>query len=120
MGKYLLTAVKATPRDNSLQFHATMSLDSFKKEYTDGSINLLVNPKVDSKNSHPKKLFISFHNADGEQFSGSVSHKILSAEDITDPVVSIVTSPEEPDNYRVLLHNAADAEAVLANSIAVL
>ena len=117
MTKFALVASTPRPaRENGMIFLATMTPSEFKEAgYCSAEgIQLKQNTRADSKSTHPNKLFIAF-NKDGEQFTGSVSHNIKSAADITKPMISIVEVPNAPGEdlprearIRTLFHNAGD------------
>lgn len=108
MAKFTFIANKPSTKEGQLTFHATMTPQEFVKEGYAASlkdINVLINTKADSANTHPKKLFLAVKSPEGEQFSGMVSHNISSNADLTEPVISVVSTPEAPNEYRMLLHN---------------
>jgi len=107
--KFVLTASKPAKADSTkLKFHATMSTDSFKESYTDAAgIGVFVNP---NGNKHPKGYFMAWKDSDGVAHNGAVSPKITAQEEFTNPVISIVSTPEKPDELFVVMHNAADLQ----------
>lgn len=109
MSKFVLTASKpSSPKADQLQFHATMSLEQFVEAgyCAKGTFGVSVNPKG---NKHPKGFFIHWKDSEGVNFSGAVSTKITSPEEITDPVLSIVSTPDKDDMF-VLFHNKVELE----------
>lgn len=108
MAKFALTASKSTtaPSADQLTFHATMSLEQFVEAgyCAKGTFGVTTNPQG---NKHPKNLFMHWKNAEGVAFSGAVSSKILTVEDIKNPVLSIVNTPDSADLF-VLFHNEAE------------
>jgi len=111
MAKFVLTASKSTTAADAtkLKFLATMSVAQFiESGYAEkGSLDVIENPKG---NAHPANLFISWKDKEGTPYSGAVSNNIKSVEEITDPVLSIVSTPDNADMF-VLLHNKHDAPA---------
>lgn len=111
MAKFALTASKPTtaPTADQLTFHATMSPEQFKSSYTDDKgFGVFINPKG---NNHPKGYFMAWKDKDGVSYTGSVSHKIEAPEQFTNPVVSIVSAPDKPEELFVLMHNEAERAA---------
>lgn len=106
--KFALTASKSTSGDaTKLIFLATMSVAQFVESgyAAKGSLDIVENPKG---NKHPANLFISWKDKEGTAYSGAVSNNIASVEEITEPVLSIVSTPDSADMF-VLLHNKHDA-----------
>jgi len=110
MAKFILTASKSTASDaTKLIFLATMSVAQFIESgyAVKGSLDVVENPKG---NQHPANLFISWKDKEGTSYSGAVSNNVKSVEEITEPVLSIVSTPDNADMF-VLLHNKHDAPA---------
>ena len=106
----VLTATKPSkaPAAGQLNFVATMSVPEFIEQYgTPGEkIAVVTNP---NGNAHPGNLFLSWHKG-GVSFSGSVSHKLADKAAIAAAkcMISIVSTPENPTDYLVLLHAEAE------------
>lgn len=109
MAKFVLTASKPSAQAaDKLKFHATMSVDAFKASYTnEDGIGIFINP---NGNSHPKGYFMAWRDSDGISHNGAVSKKITTLEEFTNPVVSIVSTPEKPDELFVEMHNAVELQ----------
>lgn len=109
MAKFVLTASKpAKADDTKLKFHATMSTDMFKANYADeDGIGIFINP---NGNKHPKGYFMAWKDSDGISHNGAVSPKITAPEEFTNPVVSVVSTPEKPDELFVVMHNAVELQ----------
>ena len=109
--KFALTASKSTsaPATDALKFHATMSLEQFVESgyCAKGTFGVTTNPQG---NKHPNNLFIHWKDSQGVAYSGAVSTKIGGVEDIKNPVLSIVNTPDSADLF-VLFHNQADTNS---------
>lgn len=100
---------RSIPKKDELTFLATMSVAQFIESgyAAAGTIDVIENPRG---NTHPTNLFISWKDKEGVGYSGAVSNNIASVEEITDPVLSIVSTVGNKDMF-VLLHNKHDAPA---------
>lgn len=102
---FALTASKSSqaPKEGQLNFHATMSISGFIAQgYADAhGINIAKNPHG---NKHPKDWFTAWKSPAGESMSGAVSSKLVEEEDLPNAVMSIVSTPEKPEDLFVLLH----------------
>lgn len=96
------------PVAGRLNFISTQTIPEFIAQYgTPGEkIQVVTNP---NGNAHPSHLFLSWHK-DGVAYSGSISHKLVDKDAIAAAkcMISIVSSPETPNDYMVLLHPEAD------------
>lgn len=111
MVKFVLTASKSTAKEGQLTYHATMSVAEFiSAGYSNADgVNITVNP---NGNNHPKGWFLTWKDKEGVQFSGSVAKKITTPEEaVSNPVLSVVSTPEKPDELFVLLHIKGEAPA---------
>lgn len=111
MSKFVLVASRRQAPEGKLNFLSTQTPQAFAKDYCDEGtkVKVIKNP---NGNNHPGGLFISW-TQDGQTFNGSVSHKLVTPEDFKGAklVLSIVSSPEAPEDYRVLLHTQAELTA---------
>lgn len=113
MSKIVLVAapIKAA-QEGKLKFLSTQSVAEFKKDYCDEGtgITIVSNPHGDGT-KHPSNLFITWKQ-NGQTFNGSVSHKIVTKEDISTGV-NMISIAEDPDpestsKYVVILHKEAE------------
>jgi len=99
---------KSIPNKEELIYHATMSPEQFKASYADEKgVGVFVNP---NGNKHPKGYFMAWKDSDGVSHNGAISNKITSPEEFVDPVVSIVSTPDNPNELFVLMHNQAELQ----------
>ena len=109
MSKFVLTASRPSAQAaDKLKFHATMSPESFKEAYADkNGVGVYVNPHG---NKHPKGYFMAWKDNEGVAYNGAVSNKITTPEEFTNPVISVVSTPDKPEELFVLMHNASDIQ----------
>jgi len=109
MAKFVLTASKPANADaTKLKFHATMSPEQFKALYADEKgVGVFINPKG---NKHPKGYFMAWKDNEGVTYNGAVSTKITTPEEFTSPVISVVSTPDKPDELFVLMHNQSELQ----------
>jgi len=99
---------KSIPKKDELINHATMSLDQFKEHYADEKgVGVFINP---NGNKHPKGYYLSWKDKEGVSHNGAVSNNINSVEEITEPVLSILSTTDS-DELFLLMHNRAEAPA---------
>lgn len=109
MAKFVLTASKPSAQAaDKLKFHATMSPEQFKALYAnEDGLSVQINPHG---NKHPKGYFMAWKDSEGVQYNGAVSTKITTPEEFTNPVISVVSTPDKPEELFVLMHNQSELQ----------